>query len=474
MKVGSMQRNVFNDWLEQYFDEVTPVEFYRGIFPAGELEGKGEYVQGKYCGIAVEVTKAKKLNGKPKINRYSITDDLEVVEQLARSNNFCLCSPISYAGKERTAEHARFLYAIAVDLDRVRIVDGKPAGLISLWNGHVLNAERLPKPTYIVSSGTGLHVYYVLDEAIPLFQNTAKQLQALKRDLTRKIWGYGIVNIDNERDIQQEGIYQGFRMPGTVTKLGDRVRAFETGGKVSLAYLNEFVDEGSRVTRYAVKKDLTLSKAKELYPEWYERRIEQKQPPGVWHVSRNLYDWWKREILEKATVGHRYWCLMTLSVYAYKCSMYDPKHNPNPVTREELEKDCFDIMEHFETLTTDPTNHFDEADVQNALEAFESRWIKYPRDIIEYRCGFQLPHNRRNGRKQAEHIKLMNFVRDELNGNKDWRKGNGRKSKRLDVIKWQTLNPNGTKADCIRATGMDRKTVSKYWIDTQAPKTNDS
>ena len=68
----------------------------------------------------------------------------------------------------------------------------------------------------------------------------------------------------------------------------------------------------------------------------------------------------------------------------------------------------------------------------------------------------------------------MNFVRDELNGNKDWRKGNGRKSKRLDVIKWQTLNPNGTKADCIRATGMDRKTVSKYWIDTQAPKTNDS
>lgn len=452
--------NAFSEWLEQYFDEVTPYEFYRAIFPEGELEKQGEYVTGMYCGIAVEITRDKKPNGKPKIRRYSITDDLNTIEKLTHSDNFCLCSPISYAGKERTADNARYLYAMAIDLDRIIIENGKPSGLISLWNGHVNTVDDIPKPTYIVSSGTGLHLYYVFDKAIPLFKDTAKQLQNLKHELTFKVWGYGVVKIDNNADIQQEGIYQGFRIPGTITKTGSRARAFLTGKKVSIEYLNGYVSEKNQVTRYAVKKELTKEKAKELYPEWYERRIVQGKPGGVWHISRNLYDWWKNEILTKARVGHRYWCMMTLSVYAYKCGMFDPKHNPNPVTREELEKDCFQIMAHFDSMTDKDDNHFTEIDVLDALEAYDSKWVKYPRDTIEYRCGFELPHNKRNGRKQADHIKLMNYIREELNGNKDW---HGRKSKQLEVVIWQANHPDGTKAECIRDTGLSKPTVYKHW-----------
>ncbi len=452
--------NVFTEWLETYFDEVTPYDFYRDIFPAGELEKTGVYETGKYCGIAIEVTKEKKPNGKAKIKRYSITDDLNTISKLTHSDNFCLMSPISYAGKERNADNARFMYAMAIDLDHIIIKDGKPAGLISLWNGHIEDAGRIPKPTYIVSSGSGLHLYYVLDKPVALFQNTAKQLQALKHELTEMIWGYGIVQIKDSKDIQQEGIYQGFRIPGTITKAGDRTRAFLTGEKVSIEYLNEYIPDVLRVKKYTVKKELTKAKAKELYPEWYERRIVKRDPPGVWHISRNLYDWWKREILNNARVGHRYWCMMTLSVYAYKCSMYDPKHNPNPVTRQELEKDCFEIMEHFETLTSDDTNHFTEADVLDALEAFDSKWVKYPRDTIEYRCGFTLPHNKRNGRKQEEHLKRARAVQSVDYPNGEWR---GRKSKRLEVVIWQATNPTGTKADCIKDTGLSKPTVYKYW-----------
>ena len=455
-----MSNNIFADWLEVYFDEVTPYEFYRDIFPAGELEKQGEYQTGKYCGIAIEVTNEKKPNGKPKIKRYSITDDLQTIETLTKSDNFCLCSPISYCGKERTADNARFLYALAVDLDHIIVKDGKPSGLISLWNGHIQNVGRIPKPTYIVSSGTGLHLYYVLDKPIALFQNTAKQLQTLKRELTNMIWGYGVVKINDERDIQQEGVFQGFRIPGTITKVGDRTRAFLTGEKVSIEYLNEYIPESLRVKKYTEKKELTKAKAKELYPDWYKRRVEDKQPAGVWHISRNLYDWWKREILEKAKVGHRYWCMMTLSIYAYKCGMYDPKHNPHPVTREELERDCFEIMRHFETLTDNDNNHFNEADVLDALEAYDSKWVRYPRDTIEYRCGFSLPHNKRNYRKQADHIKLMNYIREEINGNKDW---HGRKPKQLEVAIWQATHPNGTKTECHKQTGISRPTIDKYW-----------
>lgn len=456
--------NIFTEWLNQYFDEVTPIEFYRCIFPQGELDTKDSFTKGKYTGIAIEVTKEKKKNGKPKTKRYSITDDLDTISLLEQSNNFCLVSPISYCGKERTADNSRLLYAIAVDLDHIQTRDNEPTGLISLWNGHINAVERVPKPTFIVSSGTGVHLYYVFEQPIPLFNDTAKQLQALKHELTEIIWHGTVVDITDERDIQQEGIYQGFRVVGTITKTGDRARAFETGDKITLEYLNEFVSDKNKVDRYTTKKELTLSKAKELYPQWYENRVVNKKPPSVWHVSRNLYDWWLNEILSKAKVGHRYYCLMILSIYAYKCSMYDAKHNPNPVTYEELERDCWRVSEYFETLTNDNKNHFTNADVLDALESFQDKWVKYPRDSIEYKCGFALPHNKRNGRKQADHIKLMNFVRDEINHNTDWnKKGNGRKPKKDIVEQWQLEHPTGTPKQCIEDLQISKNTVYKHW-----------
>ena len=48
-------RLFIRDYLDTYFDEVEPYDFYRAIFPAGELEEKGLQVQGKYNAIAVEL-----------------------------------------------------------------------------------------------------------------------------------------------------------------------------------------------------------------------------------------------------------------------------------------------------------------------------------------------------------------------------------------------------------------------------------
>lgn len=456
--------NIFEEWLYQYFDEVEPVEFYRDLFPAGELQTKGDYTKGKYNALIVAVTKEKKKDGKPRIKRYTMTDDLEILEQLQQSDDFCLCSPLTYAGKERSAKNARFAYAIAVDLDKIRTKDGQPVGLIDLWNGHIMRAERIPKPTYIVSSGTGLHLYYVFDQAVALFQDTAKQLQDYKRELTELIWNEGIVDIKDQREIQQEGIYQGFRMPGTITKGGARARAFLTGEKVTLDYMNQFARKHP-VDRFAYKHNLSLAEAAEKYPDWYERRIKNKEPRGVWHISRNVYDWWKREILAGARVGHRYNCLMTLAIYARKCSMYDEKHNPNPVTYEELEADCYEIMDYFESLTDSEDNHFTTGDVMDALEAFEERWLTYPRNSVEYKSGIPIPANKRNGQKQEWHLEEARSIRDirmRRQGRK-WTDGNGRKPKGDIVEQWQQAHPEGRKADCIRDTGLDKKTVYKYW-----------
>ncbi len=57
---------------------------------------KGEYEGGKYNGIAVSISK-----GAERANRYTITDDFNMIEEIAVSNDFCIMSLISYAGKSQ-------------------------------------------------------------------------------------------------------------------------------------------------------------------------------------------------------------------------------------------------------------------------------------------------------------------------------------------------------------------------------------
>ena len=89
------------DYLYQYFDEVSYKEFYRDVFPVGSFEQKGVFEKGKYNGILVEVTNEKLNSGKPRVLRHTITDDLEKLDEVVSRDNFCLMSPISYAGKTR-------------------------------------------------------------------------------------------------------------------------------------------------------------------------------------------------------------------------------------------------------------------------------------------------------------------------------------------------------------------------------------
>lgn len=456
------------DWLRENFPPVSPMMFYRGIFPEGELEKKGELVTGKYCGIIVEITGDKKPDGKRKIKRYSITDDLEAVELVSKSDNFCLCSPISYAGKERTAERARFIYALAVDLDKIRMElnsrTGEPTGLCDLYH-QMTTAGYLPMPTYMVGSGTGLHLYYLLEHPLPLFHNIAKELQALKRELTRKIWNGYVVDIDSSKEIQQEGIYQGFRMPGTVTKDGGRAEAFLTGEKVTLEYLNGFVDEpykAKRAEEYKRRGKFPLSEAKERFPDWYEKRVKNKEGRRAIPFSRAIYDDWLRRIGREAKVGHRYYCLMTLAMYAKKCSFYDAKRNPNPVTREELERDCLGLFDHMESLTIDDKNHFSSDDILSALESYDEKWIAYPRASIEYRTGIEIPAQRRKGQDQKTHLEIARLILSFTNKQKG-KNQQGRKDKARVVSDWKWKNPDGSKAQCSRETGLDYKTVLKWW-----------
>ncbi len=452
--------------LRRGFEEVEPYDFYREIFGDDQLDEEGAFTPGKYVGIAVEVTKAKKADGSPLIRRHNIYDDFGTIDLLIYTDNFCITSPISYAGKSRSSENARFMYALCIELDNLIEKKGKPEGLARLINQWSDRVHWIPRPTFVVSSGSGLHLYYQFREAVPMYPDVVKQLKRLKRELTEMIWNRHTTTSHKKEDIQQESIFQGFRMPGTVTKKGDRATAHRVGDKVTLEYLNKFVKEANRVTP-VYKSPMSLREAKAKYPEWYERRVVQKKPRGQWATNRAVYEWWKQRIFNEAVVGHRYYCMMLLVVYAIKCSVYDAEKNPRPVTREELEKDCLELLEVFDERSDTDTNRFTEKDVLDALQAWDEKELyTYPINSIVNRSGLIVTPNKRNHRKQADHVQLMNSMK-QLKKQLGEYKGDGRpagQSKERDaVIQWRQENPTGTKAACARETGISKPTVYRWW-----------
>lgn len=443
--------NILTKYLYTYYDEIEPKEFYRAIFPKGELQGKGVYEKGKYNAIVVEVTKEKKKNGKDRILRHTITDDLDKIDEIVERDNFCLMSPISYIGKERKSDNARVLYALTIDLDGVIIKNGDdPFGLRTLFH-QIENIERIPMPTYIVSSGTGVHLYYVFEKSIMLFSNVVKQLQKYKRELTRIIWQGYITNLDDS--VQYESLFQGFRMVGTITKKGERARAFETGKPVTMEYMNQFVDDEFKTDDFVYKSNLTLVKAKEKYPNWYKNRIEKKQPKGTWICKRDLYEWWKKRMLKEAKTGHRYYCLMMLAVYARKSG----------IEQDELENDAFNLMEVLDALPASEDNPFTEKDVIDALQAYDDRYMTYPINSISYLTDIRIEKNKRNYRKQEVHLKRARLVQSFDYPDGEWRNKEGRPSKEQIVKEYRKNNPNAKKSQCIKDTGLSKMTVYKWW-----------
>ena len=446
--------NILTKYLYTYYDEIEPREFYREMFREGELQKKGVYEKGKYNGIIVEVTKEKLQDGRNKILRHTVTDDLDKIDEVVGRDNFCLMSPISYIGKTRNSDNARALYALTIDLDGLIIKNGDdPTGLKTLFH-QIENLGRIPMPTYIVSSGTGLHLYYVFENPIMLFPNVIKQLQVYKRELTRIVWQGYITKLED--NVQYESLFQGFRVVGTITKKGERARAFQTGNRVTMEYMNEFVDEEFKADDFVYKSNLTLEQAKEKYPNWYEKRIVKKLPKGTWICKKELYEWWKNKIIKQAKTGHRYYCMMMLAVYARKSG----------IELEELEKDAFMFMEKFDKLPSSEDNPFTEKDVIDALQAYDDRYMTYPINSISYLTDIHIEKNRRNYRKQEQHIKIMNAIRDIEYPDGEWRNKKGRPkgtTKEQIVKEYRKNNPNGKKADCIRATGLDKKTVYKWW-----------
>ncbi|HLR34259.1 MAG TPA: hypothetical protein VK071_02900, partial [Tissierellales bacterium] len=228
------------DLLFFHYKEIEGEEFYRYIFPNNQAQGElsGDYSKPN----AVYLYKDSKDEGTDRqLRRRIMLNDTweEDYKEFVENNPMTLCSGLSYRGRTNRLAHAQHMNALVFDLDCV----GKDELLtLFLRMGQEPGLRRLPQPTFLVMSGTGLHIYYVFDEPIELYPNIKLQLKKLKYDLTFKMWEYK--STSQEKQIQYQSINQGFRMVGSKNDKYDLpVKAFKTGDRVSLDYINAYTDE---------------------------------------------------------------------------------------------------------------------------------------------------------------------------------------------------------------------------------------
>lgn len=469
--------------------------FYRSLFPEGSLQKRGDDSDGKPNLIVLEDTgkeidqgtdaKGNKLV-KRVMHRYTVHDDLDELEHLRdvsiSQNTFMFLAPVSYYGKSRNSRNARFLHAIMIDLDYV--------GTRQLAN-LLRQMERgvIPYANYLISSGTGLHVVYKLDRPVPLMTRYVAGLQVLKRELTDRVWNANTSDSDPDKK-QSQGIFQGFRMVGTATKLnGDignpkykqpyAVECFshDETPPATIPYLLSFIpklrdkedmeglDALSALTK-EVRKTTPIAEAKEKWPEWYEKHVVNDEPLGGWLYGRAAYDRVLSVIREHVSVSHRYWCIFYLAVMANKCG----------VPQDELEDDAYGLLERFDALSVEPDNRFTANDVAAALEAYEGglasgRARRYTQDFCERKAAVEYGEKMGHGSNPPEKrlpkdlsLKKARYERDlkqEMKGTTWWNK-DGAPKKAMQVWQSATENPGLSVAALARRAGVSRPTVYKW------------
>lgn len=427
---------------------VDALTVYTDIFRLGEneIQRNGEQ-PGNFKGNPLGY---KKQNGAAKGTYRVMFDDTfaNTLMELQEAD-FAILNGITYFGRKNVQEHASKMYALIIDLDGVT-----DETLDNFFFSAAINEDMgiYPLPNYTVLSGTGVHLYYVLEEPMPLYPNIKLQMKELKFALTKKIWNK-YTTLQHEK-IQYQGINQGFRVIGGKTKIsGIRVRAFRTNSHpFSIEKLNEYVPMENRVDASKLWKEskITLAAAQKKYPEWYERRVVNKEPKGTWTCKTDLYFWWLRKIRESAAYGHRYFCIMCLAIYGVKSG----------VSKEQVEHDAMELLPFLDGLNV--LEPFTEEDVRSALECWDERYKTFPLKDISRLSAIPVRKNKRNGRSRKQHLKLvnaMNQVKREMG------EPIGRPSAEEVVLEWQRRNPGGRKADCIRETGLSKPTVYKWFQD---------
>lgn len=415
--------------LEAFGEQVNAWGFYEDVF--GDMS------------ITLPVVILDEDSGK-KIQPMELDDAID----FSMVRNDVLLGGVAYFNNWISKKSAKEIYSFVVDMDNVYSGTLQQA-LQDDWKSS--NGEPFAKPTYIVNSGTGLHLYFVLEEPIPCYRRSLEDIDRVYRQLAIQQSRRVYVN----RQVQWFG--QDFRMAGGQNKYGWENAVFRIGEKWDINNLAK-----------AVGVDAVFAKYGQPKPKIKQAQRKQKRRIVGWKTNPAFYYHTLETCREKTKEGHRYTSLCSLTVIAWKCGI--------PI--EELEKDLLSLLPGY---NKDARRQVKEKEVYSALKMYNEKAMQTRRESLEHWQGWEFSPstNRHYGRQKfprkktesarAANLKNTNLeirgwsVRDAMYPDGEWRHANGAPSKEQVVRSWRADHPDGKPKECIEQTGMSKNTVYKWW-----------
>ena len=396
--------NQKNEILQSKFMMTNPFDFYFELFKSYEPDLI--YISGD----------KKSYNKIEKTTKACDTESLLLNYGQFR-NDVYIPPAVFFKGNYKTST-LKELYSFVVDLDGI-----SPSNL-KLFLKYNFQDLKL-KPNFIVNSGSGLHLYYVLKEPFQVYRKYLSRLKTINSELQGKFNNSG-----NDYIVDKHSIIQPYRMVGSLTKLNQTVKAFIVEKK----HYN--ITELAQFTNVSFKYDYEKKKTKSgVYQEMVKGNVTVFP-----NAKPKFYNYMGRRIYQETEFGTRYMSLFAMAVVAWKAR----------IPKSQLEEDLIDLQSYWNEKR--PAHPIYDSEIEKAMKGYNPKSTLVTSKQLEEWTGLEFNRPKRNGRTRIEHLEYARSIQ----------KVKMTADKKLQIKRYLQYNPVATYRDIVEATEIGMATVTKY------------
>ena len=378
--------------------ELSPYDFYEAIFGP-------EYIDRDYIYVLEEE------------KTYRIAKGFDSLADIAMFRKDTYIPMASFFNRHYKTDKLEKLYALVVDIDEIR-----PGNLKMLIKSNLSNHKI--KPTLIMNSGSGVHLYYVFSTPIECYHHRKAKLKELHTEL-KKLFQLKPGSANAYKLDKKVTLIQSYRVLGSLNKFGQTTTGIQFSIKTSVEELCKWLKVSWDKPPKQVKKE--------------GDQVKKGKVEFIPNGDPKFYSHCNARIGLETPVGNRYLSLFALAVVAYKCRI------PEDRLREDIETlfDAFNEISPFDRM------HINE--IEKALTGYNKKATLTPKEQLEEWFGFEFRKNKRNGRKQKEHLEMARDIKSA-------------RTTRLTAKKVRDLIGQGlNKSQIAKALGMSRVNLYKTY-----------
>ena len=376
---------------------------------------------------------------------YKIMDEDDLLDYM-KDRDDVYVSPCTFINGCYKNDTCKDVHALVIDIDDV------DASVIDKVLRNKTLGYKIPMPTVITASGSGVHLWYILDK-VPFFKKQRKEIN----EVYRRLFNLVKKNIYGKAD--WHSLIQPFRLPGSRTKLGMTARGYQFNDKWKIQDLAKRVGLGD--FEWDLKERAVMSPTE--YKEHKKKlKIHSKKPRYKVDMTRReglqgFYDYALKRVYEKSVQGRRYTSMVALTIIGYKAR----------IPKEELEEDFKKLAEHYNQIGT----VFRDKEIKKALKMYNIKAEKVRSEILETMFGWEFERKRaiykevanRPKRTREEILRRARALQEIDYPNGSWRNKEGRPSKENKILEYMNNHPGEQNISKIaKECEVSRNTVYKY------------